>query len=416
MACMELAQNRKNKLQAHDLAQLEKQKNETKLKLISKLQHRWKNEIKSIQLQVEGLNKVNKDKYENALQNLIEFQSNLVRNLETNRLEEHKMVSKTANENNEQIHAKYKQWSEQNRADLMPQLVKMRDQEILENNKNEKLAKAKIDARAAQLMAEADKEHNKKLLVLQNHQAHNKSEMEKFASKTLKKRQFLHEYIVQNVMNSHKEKYLKLKQEILGDKNSQKNEEAPKSNENEAFEEDECTRRQTRRKNILSKVYIPTYITVDIHNEGLDVICLKGSVSTNSSFNPKETRKFSTEFIPWGYIARTFLYSIMCGEVPDHKIIDHKSLFSNGLQGLVKCIVTDKRVSAGDASDQRLHAMSSQSSRDTEQAAAEMNEKLSNCVNDETQAIDDMKRSSMVLETLKRKVAVSWFGACFVGL
>jgi hypothetical protein len=49
--------------------------------------------------------------------------------------------------------------------------------------------------------------------------------------------------------------------------------------------------------------------------------------------------------------------------------------------------------------------MRSQSSRDTDQATAEMNVKLSKCVNDETQAMEDMKRSSMVLETLKRKVA-----------
>jgi hypothetical protein len=134
---------------------------------------------------------------------------------------------------------------------------------------------------------------------------------------------------------------------------------------------------------------------------------LKGALSTKESLNSKESRKFSTDFIPSGYRARNFLYSIMCGEVPDHKIIDHEFLFSNGSQGLVKCIVTDKRVSSGDASDQRLKAMRSQSSRDTDQATAEMNVKLSKCVNDETQAMEDMKRSSMVLETLKRKVAVS---------
>lgn len=409
MAYTEMAQNREKELQARQLAQLKVEKKEAELNLITKLQHRWENEVKALHLQVKGVQKTNANNYEKALQGLNDFHSKYVRNLETNRIDQHNMIINTANENNEQINTKYRPWLEQNRPDLMPQLKKMQDQEILENNKNAELAKAKVDARAAQLISEADKERKRKLIVLENHQARNKSEVEKFTTKTLKKRQFLHEYIVQNVMNNHKEKYLKLEQKILCGKNVKKLKEDQEIHQHEGFEkeDDECILRQTKRISILSKAYIPTYITVDIHNEGLDIICLKGTLSTNESLNSKENRKFSTDFIPWGYIARNFLYSIMCGEVPDHKIIDHEFLFSNGSQGLVKCIVTDKRVSPGDASDQRLKAMHSQSSRDTDQAAAEMNEKLSKHVNDETQAMEDMKRSSMLLEALKRKVAVS---------
>lgn len=411
MAHVELVHNRKKKRKAHDLAQLESHKEETELKLIAKLQDRWESEIKSLHSQMEGLNQSNADKYEKALQNLNKLQSEYYRNLETKRLEEHKMVVRTANENNEQINAKYRQWSEQNRSELPPQLQTMRDQEIMENNKSAELAQANIDSKAAQLSAEAEKEHQKKLVVLQNHQARNKSELEKLMTKNHMKRELIHEFIVQHVMNDHKEKFSKLKQDMLCDtKDSDMDkEDTKKRNGFEDFEEDdECTRRHSKRKNILSKVYIPTFITVDIHNEGLDIICLKGPGSASDSLSAKDNRKFSTTFIPWGYKARKFLYSIMCGEVPDHDIIDYKFLYTNGLQGLVKCTVVDKRVSARDASDQRLNAMYSQSSRDTDQAASNMNGKLSKYVSDETQAMEVTKQSVMVLDNLKRKIDVSF--------
>jgi len=411
MAHVELVQNRKKKRKAHDLAQLESHKEETELKLIAKLQDRWENDIKSLHSQIEELNQSNADKYEKALQNLYKLQSEYSRNLETKRLEEHNMVARTAIENSEQINAKYRQWSEQNRSELPPQLQTMREQEIMENNKSAELAKANIDSRAAQLLAEAEKEHQKKLLVLQNHQARNISELEKLMTKTHKKRELIHEFIVQHVMHGHKEKFSKLKQNILCDtKNSEVDEEdTKKTYRYEDFDEDdECTPRHSKRKNILSKVYIPTFITVDIHNEGLDIICLKGPGSASDSLSAKDNRKFSTTFIPWGYKARKFLYSIICGEVPDHKIIDYNFLYTNGLQGLVKCMVADKRVGASDASAQRLNAMYSQSSRDTDQAAADMNGKLSKYVSDETQALEVTKRSVMVLDTLKRKIDVSF--------
>jgi len=121
--------------------------------------------------------------------------------------------------------------------------------------------------------------------------------------------------------------------------------------------------RHKRRKNIMNGTTVQ--IAVDIHNEGLFLMARSAGPDENtlSRFNnisntspgvgtivTDDTSGRPCLFIPWGSKARSFLYSIVCGDIPPGYGLEKATAGSTATQklldgGLVKCMITDTRTS-----------------------------------------------------------------------
>ena len=129
--------------------------------------------------------------------------------------------------------------------------------------------------------------------------------------------------------------------------------------------------RHKHRKHIMNGTTVQ--IAVDIHNEGLFLMARSTHENENSlsSFgNVSNTAPgigtLVTDdssgrpclFIPWGAKARSFLYSIVCGEIPNGYGLEKATAGSTSSQklldgGLVKCMITDTRTSQETATRDR---------------------------------------------------------------
>jgi len=98
-------------------------------------------------------------------------------------------------------------------------------------------------------------------------------------------------------------------------------------------------------------------VLVEIHNEG---VYWRGF---NKGFNNKEEeesalKKKFNKFLPWGQQARKFLFTILCGSVPDDPVAI-AALFQKGnavAGGMMKVLMLDLRISETTASIQRSAA------------------------------------------------------------
>jgi len=131
--------------------------------------------------------------------------------------------------------------------------------------------------------------------------------------------------------------------------------------------------RHKRRKHIMNGTTVQ--VAVDIHNEGLFLMARStheneslsrfGNVSnTGPGVGTIVTDDISGRpclFIPWGSKARSFLYSIVCGEIPPGYGLEKVTAGSTSNQklldgGLVKCMVTDTRTSQETAISDRAQS------------------------------------------------------------
>mmetsp|Transcript_7558 Transcript_7558/g.13621 ORF Transcript_7558/g.13621 Transcript_7558/m.13621 type:complete len:923 (+) Transcript_7558:18-2786(+) len=97
--------------------------------------------------------------------------------------------------------------------------------------------------------------------------------------------------------------------------------------------------RQKRRKSLMNNATIQ--LAIEIHNEGIIAM-----TRSNHQEGEKRSSENST-FIPWGSKARSFLYSICCGEIPSGYLFDQIGRAGRGALGggLIKCMITDTRTS-----------------------------------------------------------------------
>ncbi len=133
--------------------------------------------------------------------------------------------------------------------------------------------------------------------------------------------------------------------------------------------------RHKRRKHIMNGTTVQ--VAVDIHNEGLFLMarstgqgnenCLSSFANvsgTSPGVGTLVTNDVSGRpclFIPWGAKARSFLYSITCGEIPSGYGLEVAAAGSSPSPklldgGLVKCMITDTRTSHDNASRDRAQS------------------------------------------------------------
>ena len=133
--------------------------------------------------------------------------------------------------------------------------------------------------------------------------------------------------------------------------------------------------RHKRRKHIMNGTTVQ--VAVDIHNEGLFLMARStcnenenslsrfANVSNTSSgigtIVTDDTSGRPCLFIPWGGKARSFLYSILCGNIPTGFGLEKVTAGSTASQklldgGLVKCMITDTRTSQESAISDRAQS------------------------------------------------------------
>ena len=131
--------------------------------------------------------------------------------------------------------------------------------------------------------------------------------------------------------------------------------------------------RHKRRKHIMNGTTVQ--VAVDIHNEGLFLMARSthenekslssfGNVSNTApgvgTIVTDDSSGRPCLFIPWGAKARSFLYSIVCGDIPPGYGLEKAtgSMSSQKLLdgGLVKCMITDTRTSQETASSDRAQS------------------------------------------------------------
>eukprot|EP00984_Skeletonema_dohrnii_P037633 scaffold39894_cov133-Skeletonema_dohrnii-CCMP3373.AAC.3 len=132
--------------------------------------------------------------------------------------------------------------------------------------------------------------------------------------------------------------------------------------------------RHKRRKHHLNGCTVQ--VAVDIHNEGLFLMARSTQENDNSlsrfgnvsntapgvgTIVTDDTSGRPCLFIPWGAKARSFLYSIVCGDIPPGYGLEKVTAGSTSNQklldgGLVKCMITDTRTSQETAISDRAHS------------------------------------------------------------
>lgn len=173
--------------------------------------------------------------------------------------------------------------------------------------------------------------------------------------------------------------------------------------------------RQKKRKAVMNNKNIQ--LAVEIHNEGLVVIS-RSNQDESEMKSPGNESGPSSVFIPWGSKSKSFLYSLIVGEI-SCGFIEELGESGRGLLsgGLVKCVVTDTRVSEdtaaherADAFDQVVQAESSTNVDDIERryrnSCAQMSSLKSECLllmEKEEQLVLDHKKAALELD---RSVAI----------
>ncbi|KAL7540059.1 hypothetical protein ACHAXR_010929 [Thalassiosira sp. AJA248-18] len=118
--------------------------------------------------------------------------------------------------------------------------------------------------------------------------------------------------------------------------------------------------RQKRRKGLMNNATIQ--LAIEIHNEGIIAMTKsnppegeKRASENDDKFSSDKSSGRSSVFIPWGAKARSFLYSIVIGEIPSGYFLDQIGRVGRGALGggLVKCMITDTRTSDDTAISER---------------------------------------------------------------
>jgi len=343
--------------------------------------------------------------------------------------EELKFLMEKNNSDVEKITAKYQQFADP-LGELPPQIVQMRNGEVHEHQNKVSERRASLENKVGELLAESEVDHKKKFLKMEKHHHKRRAELELAIRKLSGKFQAMHEQLKYQRIKNHEKKYMKIQEDIQKHGSTfhlttPKEEGACDSGggggsgsgsgsggEHEVHQSSSgdyqvgAAVRQKRRKSLLTRSFIPTFMTVEIHNEGLYVSCRNESLNAEGAADPatndlNKEPTISNDFIPWGFVARGFLYSIVCGDIPDHGIIGETLA---GRQGQIKCIVADLRAAADTAVLQRERAKQSGNMEELSQLEAGIKTTLTNDIQAEIVCKEKLNHSEREVDMANQQL------------
>jgi len=379
--------------------------------LSTKLEAKWKSHLTSFKKRVEELEKKMFSRQNQQHQELIEHIQEHATELKKRGSDELKNLINKSQSEIERINGKYKQYCDQ-RGNLAPQIMQVRNMELQDQSQKFNEEKLNLEKKVKALLAESESDRKKKFLKLEKHHLKRRGEVELALERLAKKCKISHDQLTAKIIKRHEETYQRLGDDIIhqGAKFHTKLSETETTKASKDCGKIDAKSgaalRLKRRKMYLSRSFIPTFMTVEIHNEGLIVACRNENTNGDGVSDIGVELKISNDFIPWGYTARAFLFSIACGEIPDNNIINHR-LVSQGLQGQgqLKALVADMRVSANTAASQWENKEENESTDNLPALAEKMKAKLASDIKAERSCNDEMKKSSAHVEKTNKSFA-----------
>ncbi len=396
----------------------------------------WKMQLQNFEQRIEELHEKMNSRQLKQRDELTDQYNATIKALREKGQEEMRNLNEKNQTHLNEIENRYRQWMNP-QGQLPPQMQQMRMMNLQQNKAKVNELTHNLSNKVKELLAETEADHQKKRRKLQRHHQHRKDELKgglKYMRSKLQQRHYQfkilrireHEEKFQIMQKKIRERNLAFQTEVKkgtvsgGSESDQKGQNIEKQkgiNVLPSKEGSNCSTdyqigaamRHKRRKAFLTRSFIPS-LMIEIHNEGLNVSCRTGEnndeqvSSTEAALESKEKSKVSCDFIPWGYAARHFLHSIICGEIPDHDITDNKLICNLGLQGQIKCLVLDLRVSAEEALLQREVARKSANLQELSKRAGELKISLSNDIQAETMCGEKLKRSERDWEKAKVKL------------
>ena len=187
-------------------------------------------------------------------------------------------------------------------------------------------------------------EHNASFRILENHHQKRQIEGETYIQNLVNTAKLLQDKMITKLSKLHQNRYAQREREIRAkfSELDSMDGDAPCTNKGElqnmavsSNPHDAVVRQEKRKAEVEQDV---VQLSVEIHNEGIIAI---------SRSNENEPL---TCFIPWGHKARSILYSVtVMGEIP----LENLKLSGSAL---VKCLITDSRVSEDTAACERADA------------------------------------------------------------
>ena len=367
--------------------------------LSTKLEAKWKSHLTSFKKRVEELEKKMSSRQKQQHEELIEHIMVHATELKKRGSGELKNLINKSQSEIERINSKYKQYCDQ-RVNVAPQILQMRNMELQVQNQKFNEEKLNLEKNVKALLAETESDQKTKFVKLERHHLKRRGEVELALKRLAKKCQISHDQLKSKIIKHHEEKYQRLRLHIVhqGAKFHTKISETETTKSSK-----DCAKidaksgaalRLKRRKMYLSRSFIPTFMTVEIHNEGLIVACRNENTNGDGVSDVGVELKISNDFIPWGYTARAFLFSIACGEIPDHNIIDNRLVNQSYLQGQLKALVADMRVSANTAASQWENKEQNESIDNLPALAEKTKARLASDIKAERSCNEEMKKSS----------------------
>lgn len=256
-----------------------------------------------------------------------------------------------------------------------------------------------FDAKKVDMNKKSEQELKAQTGILEAHHKKRQAEMDQYSDDMSKKYRTQQDNLRSKLFKLHQERFEKKRELIESDRSNRANDilnpvqrdaqkhsltkyESPvdpgkntqdshpglKAGAHEGSASHNAVVRQKRRKHVMNGATIQ--LAVEIHNEGVIVMTRSSHHdgdkqghddvlhSPNNAPDKPSGRKCS--FIPWSNKARSFLYSIFCGEVPSDYgvgLIDCSAGHGVLDGGLVKCMVTDTRTGEETAMCERGEAL-----------------------------------------------------------
>lgn len=222
------------------------------------------------------------------------------------------------------------------------------------------LQRQQFEEKKAELRKRSDRELKAQDAILEAHHKKRQVEAEACIKDFTDKICHTHQKMKAMLMTMHKERFNARRDEILArhalvldgdalappspprtahlkDTEQNANQRSGKESLNEGPITQDAVVRQKRRKNLMNNSAIQ--LAIEIHNEGVVVMARPISQDETEKRIPDKN-----VFISWGPKARSFLYSIVVGEIPSGYLCDQISCAGRGVLGggLVKAMITGR--------------------------------------------------------------------------
>lgn len=393
------------------MKQLSEKGDKIKLNINQQLKKKWFEQQQAFLSLVKEWKQEINDKQESQRSVLSERLKQSLKTKENEAKEAMKYVSDKTNKQMEIIHREYQKyhssWNQELENKKVAALNKVNAHAMeVQRNINRKLHSFKAER-------EADYQSNQ--IKLRKHHQKRRDELNAMISQKKskldekhKQERILIDQLQQDRMQKLRDKVIKERSKLLcsgkeDNVETKLQNEYNKSDPNETTQienrsKDAAVLRYKRRQSVFMKPYIPVSLHVQLHDEGLGITWRSKKIS--------ESEKSDFDFVPWGFKARQFLHSIVCGELNIDDILDADANCEDLLQGgQIKCVISDVRKHYGDKVISDCESkVDSDKCKQLESGMLDLRQKMDNISKSELKSKEMLLKVDMALRQYQDKI------------